>query len=88
MNKAVINLTTNEYFIYSSENDKNKKLKKITDYSNATKIMTFLLKLYDKNITYDNCGECYWNKNDEIKDNIEIESLDNKLDEVPKDFLE
>lgn len=87
MSKAIVNLTTKEYFIYSNEKDKIKTLNKLTGYTAGTKMLTFLLQFYDKNITYDNCGECYWNNSDEIKDNMDVESLDNTFDKVPEHFI-
>ena len=50
--------------------------------------MTFLLKIYDETITYDSCGECHWNKQDDIIDNVSIENIDKSFDEVPKEAYE
>lgn len=84
--EIVVNLTTCEYFKCNSEEDKTNKLSKIYDYSTGTKIMTNLLKLVDKSITNDSCGECYWNKTD-IIENVDIQTFRQKyieFDEVPK----
>jgi hypothetical protein len=89
MSKAIVNLTTEEYFIYSSEEDKIKKLNKLTDYTSETKILAFILKEQDDKIRIEDCGECYWSKSDKIKI-IDIDKLYlyKNFDEVPKHYIE
>jgi len=88
MQKAVINLTTKEYFIYNNNEEKTKILNKLMDYSPDTKILTNLLKFIIKKITIDSCGETYWYSKDHIEDNIDIDKIDNKFDKVPNIYLE
>lgn len=90
MKKAVVNLTTGEYFIYTNMEDKNKYLKKLMDFSDGTKILANMLNFCDNNIKNDTCGECYWNEKDNIQYDIDVEDLHNNFkdfDEVPKMYL-
>ena len=83
MKKAVINLTTQEYFIYNNIEEKTKILNKLMDYSSGTKILSNLL-----NIFVGSCGETYWNNKDHIEDYNDINKIDNNFDEVPNIYLE
>jgi hypothetical protein len=80
----IVNLTTNEYFTYINNEDKIRKLKKIYDYSIGTKIITHLINIVDKSITYDSCGESYWNKTDNIIENVDIETFTQKYSNFNK----
>jgi hypothetical protein len=79
MTTIAINLSTQEYFIYTSDQDKQTKIKKLTDYTTGTKIMSFLLKTIDSKITIDQCGETRWDPtNDKIIFNVDVNEFNEK----------
>ena len=72
---VVINSTTKEYFIFMNEEDRIQKLAKITDFSDEIKQMATML-----NVACESCGECYWNKEDNILHHVNID-MDAFVDE-------